>query len=414
MKVKVDAQGNFETLKKNVNSLISDGFKHILVFHSEGGLDRWASIKQDCDGLLDKAVHNNINIFGGIFPGIFDNGKLMKQGSILVGIQSEVHFVTLENLNEPHILETLKKGIAPIEADLAQRKFQTLFVFGDGFGELNLGLINSLNWLTKKYPLNVLGGLTGRDDIKASHYTILTPEKIIQNGAVLAFTKLKSGIGVEHGWKPMPNSGCEVSEVNGCFIETINKIPALDFYMDFITKQDPAIANQKKFLLKNPTLFFEEVAIKYPLGIIRQQGKQKQIIDRTAVSVGADKSLQFSVEIPVGTKICILHLPGDSPKQQCDKMGEAAQAAYIKSLEDFPDHLLDRRVIIMDCFGRKKMVDTLGQHFEDIEFKVIAADQKEKKHSPIGPLTFGEISSMKGGYVELHNKTAVVCTIEDR
>jgi len=57
----------------------------------------------------------------------------------------------------------------------------------------------------------------------------------------------------------------------------------LDFYMDFITKQDPAIASQKKVLLKNPTLFFEEVAIKYPLGIIRKKGKQQQVIDRTAV-----------------------------------------------------------------------------------------------------------------------------------
>jgi hypothetical protein len=75
---------------------------------------------------------------------------------------------------------------------------------------------------------------------------------------------------------------------------------------------------------------------------------------------------------------------------------------------------VDRRVIIMDCFGRKKMVDKLGQNYEDIEFKIITADQKDNSHSPIGPLTFGEISSMKGGYVELHNKTAVVCTIEDK
>lgn len=414
MKIKVDTQGNFETLEKNINSLVSDGFKHILVFHGQGGMDRWSSLKPDCDRLLNKAVQNNINIFGGIFPGIFDNGKLMEQGSILAGIQSEVHFVTLEDLREPHILETLKKGIAPIEEALAQKEFQTLFVFGDGFGELNLNLINSLNWLIKKYPINVLGGLTGRDDIKASHYTIFTPEKIIQNGAVLAFAKLNSGIGVEHGWNPLPNSSCEITEINGCFIEKINMMPALDFYMDFITKQDPAIANQQEALLKNPTLFFEEVAIKYPLGIIREQGGQQQIIDRTAVSVGADKSLQFSAEIPVGTKVCILHLAGNAPEQQCDKMGKAAQSAYIESLKTFPGHIVDRRVIIMDCFGRKKMVDKLGQNYEDIEFKIITADQKDNSHSPIGPLTFGEISSMKGGYVELHNKTAVVCTIEDK
>ncbi len=414
MKIKIEALGDLESLEKNVKALIVDGFKHIMIFHGEGGIDQVSSIKADCDRLLNKAGRNNINIFGGIFPGIFDNGKLMERGSILAGIQSEVHFVTLENLSEPHVLDALKKGIAPIEADLAKKEFQTLFVFGDGFGELNLNLINSLNWLVKRYPINVLGGLTGRDGVKASHFTIFTPEKIIQNGAVLAFTKLKSGIGVKHGWKPLPDSNCEISEINGCFIGKINGIPALDFYMDFITKQDTAVARKKNFLLKNPTLFFEEVAIKYPLGIIRKQGKHQQIIDRTAVSVGADKSLQFSAEIPVGTKVCILHLTGNSPKQQCNNMSEAAQLAYIESLENFPDPLLEQRVIIMDCFGRKRMVDKLKQDFENIEFQVIAADQIGKSHSPMGPMTFGEISSMEGGYVELHNKTAVVCTIEDK
>jgi len=413
MKIEIDTQGNFENIEKKIKALDSEGFKNIMIFHGEGGIDQGSRIKAGCDKMLDKATRNNINIFGGIFPGIFDNGKLMDKGSILAGIQSDVHFVTLENLNEPHVIDTLKKGIAPIETDLAQNKFHTLFVFGDGFGELNLNLINSLNWLVKRYPLNVVGGLTGRDGVKASHYTILTPGKIIQNGAILAFTTLKSGIGVRHGWKPLPDSGCEVSEINKCFIEKINKKPALDFYMDFITKQDPAIAKKKNILLKDPTLFFEEVAIKYPLGIIRKQGKQQQLIDRTAVSVGADKSLQFSAEIPVGTKACILHLTGTSSKQQCNNIREAAQIAYIESLENFIDPLLDRRVIIMDCFGRKKMVEKLGQSFENIEFEVITADQQRKNHSPMGPLTFGEISNMEGGFVELHNKTAVVCTIED-
>ncbi|MCP4723322.1 MAG: hypothetical protein GY860_28060, partial [Desulfobacteraceae bacterium] len=188
MKIKLDTQGNFKNIEKKVKALDSQGFKNIMIFHGEGGIDQGSRIKTDCDKMLDKAARNNINIFGGIFPGIFDNGKLMDKGSILAGIQSDVHFVTLENLNQPHVIDTLKKGIAPIETDLAQNKFHTLFVFGDGFGELNLNLITSLNWLVEKYPLNVVGGLTGRDDIKASHYTIFTPEKIIQNGALLAFT----------------------------------------------------------------------------------------------------------------------------------------------------------------------------------------------------------------------------------
>jgi hypothetical protein len=55
----------------------------------------------------------------------------------------------------------------------------------------------------------------------------------------------------------------------------------------------------------------------------------------------------------------------------------------------------------------------MGKNYNDIEFKYITKDQKDTSHSPLGPLTFGEISSMPGNYVELHNKTAVVGLIED-
>jgi hypothetical protein len=67
----------------------------------------------------------------------------------------------------------------------------------------------------------------------------------------------------------------------------------------------------------------------------------------------------------------------------------------------------------MDCFGRKTAVEFMGKNYNDIEFKYITKDQKDTSHSPLGPLTFGEISSMPGNYVELHNKTAVVGLIED-
>lgn len=134
---------------------------------------------------------------------------------------------------------------------------------------------------------------------------------------MLAFTGLESGIGVRHGWTPLPDSECEITQVNGCFVEAINHKPALDYHMDFITERDPAISRKKKILLENPTMFFEEVAIEYPLGIIRNPHGKKHLIDRTAVSVGADRSLQFSSEIPPGTRARILHIGGKTLQDRC-------------------------------------------------------------------------------------------------
>lgn len=45
--------------------------------------------------------------------------------------------------------------------------------------------------------------------------------KAIQNGAVPAFTDLESGIGVTHGWHPIPNSRCTITATNHCYVETL-------------------------------------------------------------------------------------------------------------------------------------------------------------------------------------------------
>ena len=414
MEIILDEGTGFTGLEQNVATLVDKGFKTIMLFHAEGGIDKDPAYKSKCDALLEKASEKGVQIFGGIFPGIMTDGKLMGKGSIIAGMHCRTHVVTLEQLGTDNLGALLEKKIPPLRNDDDSLSFKTLFVFGDGFGESNLNLINGLNHILKNYPLKVLGGLTGRNSLKASHYNIFTPTKAIQNGAVLAFTDLESGIGVNHGWTPLQDSECTITDTNHCYVETINNKPALEFYLDMICKIDPVINRKKKELMSGDAdLIFKEVAIKYPLGLIRKLKDGNLVIDRTPVSVGADKSLQFSAEIPKGTQACILNLTGKSSQAKCLNIRRAAQTAYLESLQYFPTHIEDSRVIIMDCFGRKQMVDNLGYDYEAIEFDIIAGDQKDKAHSPIGVLTFGEISSLEPGVVELHNKTAVVATVED-
>lgn len=413
MKVLIDKNGQISDLEKKINQLAADGYNNIMIFHGEGGIDSQSQYKKNSDAALRKAQKNNIQIFGGIFPGIFDDGQLMTNGSIITGIRSTIHVVTLEDLNNSELYDDIKEGLAPVLKELEDEKFKTLFVFGDGFGENNLNLINGLNRFVKDYPIKVIGGMTGRAQIKASHYTIFTPGKIIQNGAVLAFTQLESSIGVQHGWVPLLESELEVTKINDCFVEEINGAPALDFYMHVISSADDKIDSQRDELIKDPDKFFTQVAVQYPLGLIREQDGNRKYIDRTPIAVGGDRSLQFSSQIPVGTRASILQLRGESPLQQCSYISHAANDAYEESRKNLADGIEKKRVIIMDCFGRKELVQHLGRDYNEVEFKDIAQDQKAISHSPIGPLTFGEISSIDGNYVELHNKTAVVATIED-
>ncbi|MCG8619389.1 MAG: FIST C-terminal domain-containing protein [Desulfobacterales bacterium] len=413
MEILVEQNGDYTNIDAQFDALMAQGFKTAMMLYAEGGFVQDPNYKNVIDTRLKNRFENGLQIFGGIFPGIMDNGELMSRGSIIAGIQSKVHIAALEQLDPQSMRQDLETQLAPVKPALENGEFNTLFVFGDGFGENNHHLIDGLNELVAAYPMNVIGGLTGRDQVKAAHFTIFTPEKMIQNGAVLAFTRLESGIGVRHGWEPLLESELEVTAINGCFIEAFNNKPALDVYLDLICSYDQEIQQIRDSVVRDVDLFFDRVAIRYPLGLIRKAKNRKTYIDRTAVSLGGDNSLQFSTEIPVGTEVSILHLKGESKTDQCNQLTNAAISAYRESQRKFPEGTLGKRVIMMDCVGRNKLVTDLGRNFEEVEFKNISQVQRNTDHSPIGPLTFGEISSTGDGGVELHNKTAVVATIED-
>lgn len=199
MKIILDTEASFQGLEKSVTTLAGQGFKTILVFHAEGGIDKIPGFKGQCDTLLAKASGQGIRVFGGIFPAIIDNGRLVTRGSIIAGIRARTHVVTLDRLGRPDLMDHIDDQLAPVAPLLKAGRFKTLFVIGDGFGESNLSLIQGLNHITRQFPMNVIGGLAGRNGVKASLYNIFTPEKVIQNGAVLAFADLETGIGVNHG-----------------------------------------------------------------------------------------------------------------------------------------------------------------------------------------------------------------------
>lgn len=411
MKIIVNPDRSFADLGKNISQLAADGFNTIMLLQAEGCLDTSGRYKFAIDLALSTAFRNGVQLFGGVFPGVFDTETIMDRGSILAGFKSDVHILVLENITADSILPQIEKGLAPIRDKLLRNHFKTLFVFGDGFGENNLHLINGLNHIVQKRPLHVIGGMTGRSLVQTSQFTVFTPQRIIQNGAVLVFTQLASSLGVKHGWEPIEGTKFEITQTNGCFVERLNGLPAFDRYIKFITSFDKR-GNVLLDQIKNPHEFFN-LAVRYPLGLIREHNGETIYIDRTPLSFGADKSLQFSAEIPVGTRACILRMKGESDEERCQALSSAAKQAYLESKNNFPPGIENKRVIMMDCFGRKLTVENMGRSYSQVELKEITQDQGQTHHSPIGVLTFGEISSMGDNSVELHNKTAVIGMVED-
>ncbi|QJB55157.1 FIST C-terminal domain-containing protein [Pseudodesulfovibrio sp. zrk46] len=412
MEIIVDHSGCCTELGTSISKLVSQGCKSIMLMQAEDIIHNIPRYKGMLDKALSVASKNGVQIFGGIFPTVFAGETFLDKGSILAGIDSEVHVVTLENITANNILPQIEEGIAPIQNQLKQGDFNTLFVFGDGFGEINLELMDGLNHIVRKYPMNVIGGMTGRGRLKVSHYSIFSPEKLIQNGAVLAFTRLKSSVGVRHGWTPLKGAELEITKNNGCFVERIDNTRAFDRYVQIVSDYDEKSGTLLATEYANPDTFFN-IAVKYPLGLIREENGKTTYIDRTPLGVGADRSLQFSVEIPEGTKACLMELEGKSDAEKCQSLAKASIAAYDEAKKTLPSEVKDSRVIMMDCFGRKMAVERMQSVYSQIELKAIAEDQKAIPNSPIGALCFGEISSMGDRHVELHNKTAVVGLVED-
>jgi hypothetical protein len=228
MKIVVDPICCFAEMGNTISKMSAEGYKNIMLLQADGGMDSGIHYKQRIDKALSVAFQNGVQLFGGVFPEIFDRDSIMDQGCFLAGIHSDVHIIILENLSTDDIVPQIEKGLAPIAAELERSHFKTLFVFGDGFGGNNLHLINGIKQIVRKYPLRVIGGMTGRKMIKVSSPTVFTPQGIIQNGAVLVFTKVVSSLGVRHGWEPFEGSKIEITQTNGCFVERLNGMLAFD------------------------------------------------------------------------------------------------------------------------------------------------------------------------------------------
>lgn len=55
MEIRLDLQGDFESLKKHILALSARGIKNIMMFQGQGGLEKKGSLKKDYDMLLKKS-----------------------------------------------------------------------------------------------------------------------------------------------------------------------------------------------------------------------------------------------------------------------------------------------------------------------------------------------------------------------
>ena len=293
-------------------------------------------------------------IHGGLFPGLIDDGRVLRAGHLVIGLPWTPVPLTIPlsgdaSANSEAILEHNMEAMEPV---------RSMLVFVDG---LCSGLTPLIDALFNVYglELNYFGGGAGS----------LCFEQPVE-------------VGVRHGWTTLAGP-FRVTEVDGTTIHSLDWRPAFDVYAEIL----------RRFAGKDITREnFFEYAKAHPFGIKKFDA---EVVVRDPIAPGNNGSLACVGEIPRNALVDILQ--GDA-----DSLTEAAGQAT-------RDSLARERPEAMFCFDCISRVLFLEEDF-DRELRTVA-----RPPVPLaGALTIGEIANSGHDYLEFYNKTCVVASLRSR
>ncbi len=322
-------------------------------------------------------------IFGGIFPQVLYNTENLLTGTIVAGLTHKVSPFVIENISKQgasfdKLLEDTIK--------LQPREDETIFLFVDGMSSDVSSLLDSA---FNHFGLisNYIGGGAGSVNFK-SMPCVITAKGLLEDAALFAFSEIRSGIGVAHGWLPV-SQPLKVTESQYNTVVSLDWKPAYEVYREIIAKfsQTP---------LKEIT--FTGIAKSYPLGIVKMAD---DLLVRDPVECNGN-AMRCLGELPQKSFIYVLNGDKKSLLKGAEKSRNMANEAFFSQLKN--QNEIKPVVFIIDCITRAQF---LGTDFEE-ELK-IASDGNQL----IGALSLGEIANSGREYLEFYNKTSVIALLED-
>ena len=226
-----------------------------------------------------------------------------------------------------------------------------------------------------------IGG--GAGSLKFESFPCLySNEGIFSSGVILGVCPFKTEIGVAHGWKEIC-SPMKVTEVEKNRIKSLDWKPAMEIYQEIVEEHSKTSFNHSDFFNSSKS---------YPFGISKLNA-EKVVRDPFKQEEGTIYTLD---SIDLGSYVTVLYGSKDS-------LLEGAQTAFNNAhkTEEFNE---DKQLIIIDCISR---VLFLGDHFDE---EIVHLDPKS---NGFGALTLGEIANNGDSYLEVFNKTAVVCALNE-
>lgn len=332
----------------------------------------------DPDSMDDALKKLSLPVFGGIFPAIIHGQKKHEKGSLIIGLKETPFLYTIPELSTP--MDDHDAAIDELIPEIDGT--QTMIVFVDGLAKNISSLVESL-FNNFGLEFNYIGGGAGSLSMQQKP-CLFTNNGMVQDQAIIALLKSKSGIGVSHGWEPMAGP-FQVTESDNNMIISLDFQPAFDIYKKEI---------QPYFDQELTSDNFFSLAKNHPFGLAKL-GAEKLV--RDPIAVLQDGVIQCVGEIPEGSFVHIL--TGSSAT-----LIDAAQNAMQKACEQYPGNNDKKPALFIDCISR---VLYLEDNFKK-ELKAV-----QRPDAPlVGALTIGEIGCSGQDYLEFYNKTSVLGIID--
>jgi hypothetical protein len=331
----------------------------------------------DVSKLIQKLGQKKVRFMGGIFPRVIHDNQIFEKGIVIN---------TLNHLESVNVIKNISKGQLKIpDFHFAEDQEYSLLTYVDG---LTANISNYLENLYEKYGMQTtyFGGGAGSLSLKQGP-CVFTNDGLFEDAAVYCILKIRTKIGVSHGWKKVDGPFI-VTKAEGNIIKEINWKKPFETYKEVVEKH-----SQQKF---TPDNFFD-IAKAYPFGILKDSSEH---IVRDPLSVNEEGELVCVGELENNMLIDILD----------GNTGSLIKAAKNASKDAVGQTNSPKKAIIIDCISRILFLE--DQFQVELDQITDAIKNNFPNLSIGGALTLGEISSYGDGFLEFYNKTVVIGLFE--
>lgn len=373
MDVEFDGSGTAAGLAEVVSRLAErPTTRAALVFSADG--NPWS--RDALNAVIRESV---IPLMGGVFPQIAHDGKSHECGTLVIGLEHIPDVGVVHGISDPDAafesrIEAVTEGWSSDQSP------STYMIVLDGLASRISDLVEGL-FFTLGLEHNFIGGGAGSLSFEQSP-CILTPRGVCEDAALIVRLRLRSSIGVTHGWQAVSDT-FTVTESEGNTVKSIEWEPAGDLYAREVERHSGIRPTQDAFF---------SIAKSYPLGIARFGG---ELVVRDPLMMTEDGGLICVGEVPSGCRVRLLN--GDP-----ETLITAAAEARTEAVGDRGDSAVANS-LLFDCISR---VLFLGRELER-ELQAVGANDRI-----IGAFTLGEVANSGHEYLDFLNKSTVYAVLD--